>query len=88
MSSVDAAPLHQYEARRAVGSDSKYFQNYQMPRERFQARDGRKTAFVFADGVSECSSRSQIDHTILSTQSRESCSFTRKQTDGSMDHTK
>lgn len=59
MSSVDAISLHQYKAMwRAVGSDSRYFQNYQMPPERFQARDGRKTAFVFADGVSECSSRS------------------------------
>lgn len=59
-----------------------------MPPEHFQARDGRKTAFVFADGVSECSSRSQIDHAILSAQSTEICDITGKQTDASMDHAK
>lgn len=59
-----------------------------MSRERFQARDGRKTTFVFTDGVSECSSRSQIDHTILSAQSTKICALARKQVNGSMDYAK
>jgi len=86
---IDIAALHQYEAfLRATESDSRYFQNYQMSQERFQTCESHKTAFIFADGILECTSGPQIKHANLFIQSAEIRDLTRKPINDGMDYTK
>jgi len=59
-----------------------------VSQERFQARESHKTAFIFTDGILECTSGSQIKHANLFVQSAEIRDCTRKPINDGMDYTK